>query len=507
MAGSNRIQPAAGMNMLIPYLIRKTIPVLLSLALFALGSAGTSLAKEPHISPDDKLLAKATKASFGDLDKIVERRTLRVLVAFNKTNFFLDGPRTRGATYEMMTMFDKHLNKILKKRHLKVHLVFIPVERDKLLPDLIAGKGDIATASLTVTSRRKKQVDFAAPLYKEAKEVVVTSPSAPKLQSLDDLSGKTVYVRKSSSYFQSLQKLNKKLKAAGKKPVDIQPVNELLETEDILEMVNADLFSITVADDYLADFWKKIFTSMKVHDNLALRTGGNIAWAIRKKSPKLKKALDGFVKKVKVGTRLGNIISKRYFENTRFARNALAPQEMERFKHTIKYFKKYASKYSFDWLMLASLGYQESGLDQSKRSPRGAVGVMQLLPSTAASPPVNIPGIQKLDQNIHAGVKYLRYIYNRYYKDQPMSRLDKVLFTFASYNAGPARVAGLRSRARKMGLDPNKWFRNVEVAAAKAIGRETVQYVSNIFKYYLAYSLITSKAVQKKVLIKEIKQK
>lgn len=491
----------------LPNTLRQAVLVLMALSILMVGNTESVKAREISLASDTNLLAKATKPRFGDLDVIVKQRILRVLVAYNKTNFFLDGPRSRGATYEMLLMFDKHLNKMLKKRHLKVNIVFIPVARDQLLPDLIKGKGDIAAASLTITSQRKKQVDFAAPLYKEAKELVVTSPSAPKLQSLDDLSGKTVHVRKSSSYFQSLQKLNKKFKAAGKKPVKIQFVNELLETEDILEMVNADLYKITVADDYLADFWKKIFTSLKVHDKLALRTGGNIAWAIRKKSPKLKKALDGFVKKVKVGTRLGNIISKRYFENTRFARNALAPQEMERFKHTIKYFKKFASKYSFDWLMLAALGYQESGLDQSKRSPRGAVGVMQLLPSTAASPPVNIPDIQKLDRNIHAGAKYLRYIYNRYYKDQPMSELNKVMFTFASYNAGPARVTGLRSRAKKMGLDPNKWFRNVEVAAAKAIGRETVQYVSNIFKYYLAYSQITAKDAKRKKVTKGLQKK
>ena len=142
--------------------------------------------------------------------------------------------------------------------------------------------------------------------------------------------------------------------------------------------------------------------------------------------------------------------------------------------------------------MVTALGYQESRLDQSKRSPRGAVGVMQLLPSTAAGHPINIPDIYKLDKNIHAGVKYLHFLYNNYFKDAPMDQLNKVLFTFASYNAGPARVAGLRRQAKNMGLNPNVWFRNVEVAAARVIGRETVQYVSNIFKYYIAYKHIAS---------------
>lgn len=487
-------------------ILRSALLLILALSCCLIWDMNPVQAKVVPLSKESNPVAQIAKPKLGDLDALIKRRTIRVLVAFNKTNFFLDGPRTRGASYELMSLFNKHLNKKMKTRHLKVNMVFIPVTRDKLLPYLIQGRGDIVAASLTVTSQREKQVDFAAPLYTKAKELIVTSPSGPKLKSLEDLSGKTVHVRKSSSYYQSLQKFNKKLKAAGKAPVKIAPVSEFLETEDILEMVAADLYKITVADDYLAEFWEKIFDGLNVQKKLALRTGGDIAWAIRKNSPQLKKELDAFVKKVKVGTKLGNIISKRYYENTRFARNALAAKDLERFKQVIEYFKKYSNQYSFDWLMVAALAYQESGLDQSKRSPRGAVGVMQILPSTAAGPPINIRHIEKLDRNVHAGVKYLRFIYDQYFKQEPMSKLNKALFTFASYNAGPARVAGLRSRAKKMGLDPNKWFRNVEVAAAKAIGRETVQYVSNIYKYYLAYLLVVDKFSKREKVKEEIKK-
>jgi membrane-bound lytic murein transglycosylase MltF len=488
-------------------ILQPALFIFLALLWCLVAAPSTVEAKKASKSSESTPLTKMTKPRFGDLDAMIKRRTIRVLVAYSKTNFFLDGPTTRGATYELLKQFDKHLNKKLRTRHLKIHMVFIPVTRDKLLPYLIQGKGDIAAASLTVTKERLKKVDFAAPLYTKAKELVVTSPRGPKLASLDDLSGKTVHVRKSSSYYQDLQQFNKKLKAAGKAPVNVVPVNELLETEDILEMVNADLYKITVADDYLAEFWEQIFKNIKVHQNIALRTGGDIAWAIRKNSPKLKKELDGFVKKVKVGTRLGNIITKRYFENTKFARNSLSNADVKRFLDTVKYFKKYGAKYDFDWLMITALAYQESGLDQSKRSPRGAVGIMQILPNTAAKPPISIPNIKKIDPNVHAGVKYLRFIHDRYFKNAPMTKLNKMMFTFAAYNAGPARVANLRNRAKKMGLDPNKWFRNVEVAAAKVIGRETVQYVSNIFKYYLAYTQISKKDKKKDKLIEELKKK
>ncbi|MCB2193865.1 MAG: lytic transglycosylase F [Deltaproteobacteria bacterium] len=460
-------------------------------------------------TPPDKFIQSIKKPWTGDLPGMVERRAIRVLVTYNKTNYFLDGARERGITYEILRMYEKYLNKKLakqgkKKKHLKVHLMLIPVARDKLIPYLEQGKGDIAAANLTTTSQRLKKVDFCAPFSSEVSELVVTGPKSPKLKSLNDLSGKKVYVRRSSSYFESLTKLNRKFKKQGLKPVKIDLADENLETEDILEMVNAGLVPITVADSHLALFWAKIFKKLKVHQKMTLRTGSRIAWAVRKNSPKLMKSVNAFVKTHKQGTLMGNILIKRYLENTKWAKNALSEDNIKRFDHTIKFFQKYAGKYGFDWLMLTALAFQESGLDNSKISHVGAVGVMQIMPKTASHPPVSIPNYKKLEANIHAGTKYLRWIYDQYFKDDPkVDQLDKVLFTFASYNAGPARVSGLRKRAAKMDLNPNVWFHNVEVAAARVIGRETVQYVSNIYKYYVAYRQILKQRKQREEVLKK----
>lgn len=433
----------------------------------------------------------------GDLDGMLKRRVIRALVVYSNTNYFLDGATARGITYEALRQFEKYLNKKAKTRHLKVHVLMVPVTRDKLIPYLVQGRGDIAAAMLTETAERRKQVDFGDAFSDNVRELVVTGPGAPPIKSIEDLSGKSVYVRMSSSYRRSLDKLNQRFKRAGKPPVIIDPADELLETEDILEMVGAGLVPITVSDDYLAELWARVFKNLVVHQKLALRSGGRISWAFRKHSPKLKKAVDRFVAKNKKGTLMGNILIKRYLQNTKWVTNAYGPEDVERFNQTMDFFKKYSAKYGFDWLMVTALAYQESRLDQSKKSPVGAVGVMQILPSTAAGPPVEIPEVNKLEQNIHAGVKYLHYLYNRYFKDEPMNQLNKVLFTFASYNAGPARVAGLRQEAVKMNLNPNIWFQNVEIVAARRIGRETVQYVSNIFKYYLAYRMMTQRLAKR----------
>ncbi|MFO7985996.1 MAG: lytic transglycosylase F [Desulfatiglandaceae bacterium] len=442
-------------------------------------------------------LDKALRPWKGDLNGMLQRRAVRVLVTYSKTNFFLDGPDKKGFVYETFQQFEKFLNQQYWKKgelpiHVKVHMVYVPVPRDRVFSCLNQGLGDIAAANLTITPERLKKVDFADPYYTKARELIVTGPSAPSIESVNDLSGKTVAVRKSSCYFESLTRLNREFSRKGRALVKIRPVNENLETEDILEMVNADLIQVTVADNYLANLWAKCFDNIQVHEDLALTSDTEIAWAIRKNSPQLKQELSRFVKKIKVGTLLGNVIANRYYRNTKWIQNVMSPQEIKRFNQTIDLFRRFGDQYGFDYLMLVALAYQESRLDQRKRSPQGAIGVMQLLPSTAAGHPVHIPDILKLDKNIHAGTKYLHFLYNTYYRNAPMDSLNKVLFTFAAYNAGAARINQLRKVAKSMGLNPDIWFRNVEVAAAREIGRETVQYVGNIFKYYIAYKQIAA---------------
>ncbi|MFC1789002.1 transglycosylase SLT domain-containing protein [Thermodesulfobacteriota bacterium] len=433
----------------------------------------------------------------GDFDEMVQLLTIRALVAYSKTFYFLDRGRQYGISYEALKEFEKFVNKKLKTKTLKIQVVFIPVSRDELIPSLLNGLGDIAAANLTITTQRQKQVDFSNPFGSGVKELLVTGPSAPSIKSIDDLAGKEIHVRRSSSYYESLIQLNTSFKKAGKSQMKLVLADETFEDEDLLEMVNAGLIPMIVMDSHKAQFWKQIFDNITVHQDIAVRTGGEIAWAFRKNSPKLKAVVNEFVKRHKEGTMLGNILLKRYFKNTKFVKNALSETELKKYNSKVQLFKKYAGEYDFNYLMIVAQAYQESGLDHSKRSPAGAVGVMQLLPTTAKDPNVNIANIEKLENNIHAGTKYLRFIIDRYFKDEPMDDVNKLLFAFASYNAGPARVKELRKKAAAMGLDPNVWFNNVEIVAAKSIGRETVQYVRNIYKYYISYQMVLMQTEKK----------
>ena len=436
----------------------------------------------------------------GDFDGMIERRRIRVLVSLSKTFYFLDKADQRGLTYEFMKAFERHLNKRLKLRTRKLHMVFIPVRRDELLPALVAGRGDIAAANLTITPERQKVVDFSNPYLTDVDEIVVTGPGAPSLGRLEDLGGQEIYVRRSSSYYESLVRLNKSLRRAGRTEASLIPADENLEDEDLLEMVNAGLIPMIVMDSHKAEFWEQIFEDIELRPDLAVNRGGRIAWAVRKGSPGLVKAINGFVRKHKKGTLVGNILFERYLKDTNWVRNALSDEEIKRFQETLGLFKKYAGAFGFDWLMIAAQAYQESRIDQSKRSPRGAIGVMQVLPSTAADPNVDVSGIDEIENNILAGVKYLRFIADRYFADTGMDPSNRLLFSFAAYNAGPAKISRLRRRAVREGLDPNVWFRNVELIAVKVIGRETVQYVSNIYKYHIAYQGIVARAAERQAV-------
>jgi membrane-bound lytic murein transglycosylase MltF len=468
----------------------------------ALLAAVSVVINVPETAAVESIL-KLDEKRLGDFNKMAEENVIRALVPYSKTFYFLDGADQRGLTYELLQQFEKYINKKLKRKTIKVRVVVIPTKRDRLMPDLLQGRGDIAAGNLTITQQRLKQVDFAAPLLTGVDEILVSGPGPSQITTIDDLAGKEIHVRASSSYYASLQQLNVEFKKAAKKQMKLILADELFEDEDLLEMMNAGLIPKIIIDSHKGTFWMQIFPKLRLHPEIKLRTGGRIAWAMRKNSPQLKEVMDEFVKSNKKGTLTGNILFKRYLQDTKWVRNSLNEKALQRFQQALDFFKKYSTQYNFDWLMVAALAYQESGIDQSKRSPAGAIGVMEMLPSTAADRNVNIQNIEEIENNIHAGVKYLRFIRDRYFEKEPMDKLNKMLFSFASYNAGAGKVAKLRNEAQNSGLDPNVWFRNVEIIAAKRIGRETVNYVSNIYKYYTAYRLIINKLDMKE----EVKKK
>jgi membrane-bound lytic murein transglycosylase MltF len=446
-------------------------------------------AAQPQTMTRHELPTQLGKDYVGDFDVMKKRRVVRVLVVYNKTNYFIDMGAQRGITYDAFKMFEDELNKKYKTGKLKIHVAFVPVGRADLAAALFGGRGDIAAANLTITPERLEKADFSNPTLTNVSEIVVSGTASEAVASVDDLSGKEFFVRKGSIFHESLERLNADLAKRGKPPVKLRFAPAELEDEDLLEMVNAGLVRYVLADDFLARFWASVFPNLKLHPEIALRRGADIGWAIRKKSPLLKAELDAFLAKYPAGSAQRNMLFQKYLKSTKFVKNAASEEQRRRLRQTIQFFQAYSGKYDMDYLLMAAQGFQESQLNQNAKSPVGAVGVMQVMPATGKE--LNVGDISRVEPNIHAGVKYMRFMIDQYYAKEPMDRLNRGLFAFAAYNAGPARIAGLRKEAAKRGLDPNVWFNNVEVVASEKIGRETVTYVSNIYKYYIAYKLIT----------------
>jgi membrane-bound lytic murein transglycosylase MltF len=474
------------------------------LLLLVLGRPGPAGAQEKPAKEKFAIPSRAVAEQGGDFDAMRKRRVIRALVVYNKTNYFIDKGAPRGITYDALKMFEDEINRKYKTGNLKINVAFVPVGRSEIAKALLDGRGDIAAAGLTVTPERQEEFDFSDPTLKNVSEIVVSGPASQPVAAVDDLSGREVYVRKGSIWHESLEKLNADLAKRGKSPAKLRFAPETLEDEDLLEMLNAGLVQYVVVDDYMARFWAGVLPAIKPNPDVALRTGGQLAWAMRKNSPLLKAEINAFLAKYPEGSSLRNQLFQKYLKNTKFVKNAASSAERKKFEEMSQFFRTYSDKYDMDYLLMAAQGYQESQLNQNAKSKVGAVGVMQVMPDTGREQKVG--DITQLEPNIHAGVKYMRFMIDQYFANEPMDKLNKALFAFASYNAGPNRIQSLRKEAAKRGLDPNVWFNNVEIVVSEKVGRETVTYVSNIYKYYVAYKLVVEQREERRKVLEEVKR-
>ena len=420
---------------------------------------------------------------------MIKRRTVRALVIIDPIGFFYDGGLPGGAMYEALQAFQTFINRKLKTGATRVEVTFLPVSIGQIEAALEEGMGDIIAYMVTITPERERRVAFSIPIRRNITQIIVTGPEYGTVSTLEGLAGKEVYVNPLTVYYENLQKVNASIKKSGKAPIVIKTADKNLSNDDLIQMVNAGLIPATVTTSLRAVLWSRVLHNIKPHPELVIAGGAQQAWVMRKDNPRLKQIVDEFVKSHAVGTSFGDTVLWRYLENTKWVKNSTSKKEMEKFRALVAIFKKYAAEYGFDSLMLAAQGYQESRLNQDVKSPGGAVGIMQVMPKDAAASPINIANVSDAEGNIHAAAKMLRNIADTYFNDPKVDPLNRALFVLASYNAGPNRIANLREQAKEQGLDPNVWFDNVELIAAKSIGQVTVMYVRNIYKYYVAYKL------------------
>ena len=309
-----------------------------------------------------------------------------------------------------------------------------------------------------------------------------------------------MHVRPSSSYHASLKRQNEAFRKAGMPEMKLRLVPDALEDEDMMDMLAAGIISIIVVDDWKAKLWAGMLKGLKVHDTIRLSEGGFVGWAFRSNSPELAAVVNEFLasaqKSMSVATRLA-----AYQKRLKSLKNPTADSDWLRFEQSLNFFKVYGERYHFDYLMVTAQGFQESGLNQNAKSHVGAIGIMQIMPATGKE--LGVGDIHQAEANVHGGIKYMRKLIDTYFSDADFDETNRTLFAFAAYNAGPGRIAKLRKEAEEEGLDPDKWFNNVELIAAKRVGQETVGYVRNIYKYYAAYKLQLETLEARRAALKE----
>lgn len=309
---------------------------------------------DPPTETNEFVLPGRYRAAFtGDLPEIRERRVLRALLSPSRTDFFVDGGRPRGLQIELLEQFEKFLNEGAPRSE-RIDIVYIPVNFEELLPALLAGRGDLTAGFLTITEERQKQVAFATGRSLEVSEVIVMARGADPVDTLDDLAGRTVTVMRGSSYEAHLRDISREIQRRARPPIGITTANPHLLTEDLLEMVNAGLVEITVADDFRARLWAPLLPNLVVREDLVVHADGNVGWAIRPDNPQLLEVANRFAGTIRIGTLLGNILFKRYYANTRWIEDPTEGDAREKLLEYASLFQKYGDQYGCHWLALAA---------------------------------------------------------------------------------------------------------------------------------------------------------
>jgi membrane-bound lytic murein transglycosylase MltF len=314
----------------------------------------------------------------------------------------------------------------------------------------------------------------------------VAAPHVPRPLSPADLAGHTVSVATGSSYESSLRKLSATLVSQGLAPIQIGSPGSALTSEDLLELVAAGVLDYTVCDDYLVEAWQEALPGMVPCPEVALRTDGQVGWATRKDAPELRAVLDDFLAQHKKGSLIGNVLFKRYLAEGQQLLSmdgvaaVLGPYEEP--------LRRLADEYGFDWRLIAAQVYQESRFDPDARSGSGAIGLMQLLPSTAKD--MGFSDLRNVEDNLHAGIKYMAWLRENYFDEPGLPEDEQVCFVLAAYNAGVGRVRRWRKEAAAQGLDPDRWHEQVEHLALADVGRQPVDYVDTIEKFVIGLSLL-----------------
>jgi len=423
------------------------------------------------------------KTQVRDLPAIRSSKVLRVLVNQSRNSSGEMKGEATGIEYSRLQAFESYLNSHARDGQ-KVSLKLIPKAKDQLLAALQRGEGDLAAPGELLDSSAARNIEITDPVVSQVPLVVVGVRGERGFKHIEQLSGKTLMLTNGSAADEAVLQLNQRLALRKLPPVKIEWVDPSLAVEDVLEMVQAGIYHLTVVEQPIAERWARIMPKLRVDRSLTLSTHSDMSWFVRQDASQLHAAINTFLDTYKAPANQEVAFQKAY-KDLYQVHNPLARGDRQRLESLRPVLQRHADAQNMDWLDLAAMAFKESALDPTAKGGSGATGLLQITPSAARR--VGVDNIQNVDGNVQAASKYLAMIRRKFFSSPKINERERMAFALAAYNLGPERVQNMRTEARRQGLNPNQWFFQVERVALDQVGMGVVSYVNSVNKYYLAY--------------------
>ena len=418
-----------------------------------------------------------------DLAQIRSSQVLRVLVNQSRNSSGQVQGESVGVEYHRLRAFERYLNGHARDGQ-EITLKIIPKAKDQLLGALLRGEGDLMAPGELLDVKPTHAVTPSDPIIERVPLMLVGVKGERRYTRLEQLSGRTVALTTGSAAGEALNVINQKLALRKLPPVNIEWVDPTLAVEDVLEMVQAGIYHLTLVEQPIAERWAKLMPKLRFDRKVLVSEPGAMRWYVRRDASMLRASVDRFLTTYTVPADQ-NVAFERVYRRLYRVHYPLARADRQKLEKLRPILQKHARQQGMDWLNLAALAFKESTLDPNAKGVGGATGLLQITPSAAQR--VGVNNIQNVDNNVQAGARYLALIRRKFFASPKLNERERMAFVLAAYNMGPERVQGMRAEARRRGLNPNQWFFQVERIAMEQVGMGAVSYVNSVNKYYLAF--------------------
>ncbi|HDS1737238.1 transglycosylase SLT domain-containing protein [Pseudomonas sp. BP8] len=453
-------------------------PLLTLLLIFGLVLAGPASARLP--GPQQA----ATSSQPRDLAQIRSTKVLRVLVNQSRNSSGEIKGEPVGVEYHRLRALEHYLNGRERQGQI-IKVKLIPRAKEQLLGALRRGEGDLAAPGELLDPSLVREVSSSAPVVDQVSLVLVGRKGGRSFSRVEQLSGRTVALTTASGAGAVIQVLNQQLALRKRAPIKVEWVDPTLAVEDVLEMVQAGIYQLTVVERPIAQRWARVMPRLSVNTRLRLGQPQAVRWYVGRDASMLLATVDRFLAGYRAPENQDAAFERIYRRQYR-VHDPLARQDRQRLQAVRAVLQKHGQAQQIDWLNLAALAFKESTLNPAARGMGGAHGLMQITP--AAAQRVGVSNTATVDGNVQASARYLALIRRKFFASAQLNERERMAFILAAYNLGPERVQAMRAEARRRGLNGNQWFFQTERIAMEQVGMGPVNFVNSVNKYFLAFN-------------------